>query len=170
MVEKRADERGGQGKPGRRGRLRRSRQQRGRQAFRQHDSPERRARIRAAETREGFENGELLTERLLDAEAGEALPQHLERRDRRLQGTRDDLRADGLDIRRSRLLGRFEQIVVRKRLHGCRGRPSHWLRDAAGYHPAAFGEQVQLVRRRFPVRTQGAGLRRRGAGVRWLHH
>ncbi len=146
------------------------RTQRAWQALRQHDCPERRARIRAAETREGVENGELLTQRLLDAEAGEAPPQRLERRDRRLQRTRDNLGTDGLDIRRPRLLDRFEQIVVRKRRHGRRGRRSRRLRGEAGCHPAAFGEQVELVRRRFPVRTQGAGLRPRGAGVRWLRH
>ena len=56
-------------------------------------------RIRAAETREGFENGKLLTERLLDAEAGEAPLQRFERRNRRLQAMQDDLRADGLDVR-----------------------------------------------------------------------
>ena len=68
--------------------------------------------MRAAETREGLENSKLLPERLLDAEAGEAPPQRLERRDRRRQATRDDLRADGLDVRRPRLRDRFEQIVV----------------------------------------------------------
>lgn len=113
------------------------RTQRAWQALRQHDCPERRARIRAAETREGVENGELLTQRLLDAEAGEAPPQRLERRDRRLQRTRDNLGTDGLDIRRPRLLDRFEQIVVRKRRHGRRGRRSRRLRGEAGCHPAA---------------------------------
>ena len=178
VVEERIDERGGQGEPGGYGGLQGGRQERGRQALPQHDPLERRARIRAAEPGEGVDNRELLAERLLDAESGEAPPERFERRNRRPKGAGEDLRADRLDIRRSRVRDELEQIVIREGVHrggggggragggGGRGRR---LRELVMLHPAAFGEQVQLPLRSLLVHTRDARLRQAGAGLRSLH-
>ena len=85
MVEERVDERGGQGKPGGGCGLQGGRQKRGRQALPQHNPPERRACIGAAEPCEGVDNRKLFAQRLLDAESGEAPPERFEGRNRRLK-------------------------------------------------------------------------------------